>query len=163
MNRRQILLLKLVKYTFTHSNKLRIYLYRKAGVKIGQSCFINKFFTTTNRIYIRNNCYINQFCRFLGVAHDGSVYIGNNVYIAFGVDFCLATHELSNEKQRAGKYFNKDITIGDGTWICCNTTILPGVKIGRGCVIAAGSVVNKDCNDNGLYAGNPAKLVKVLP
>lgn len=163
MNRREILYLKLVKYTFTHSNKLRIYLYRKSGVKIGQSCYINKFFTTTNKIYIGNNCYINQFCRFLGVAHDGSVYIGNNVYIAFGVDFCLATHELSNGLQRAGKYYNKDIIIGDGTWICANVTILPGVKIGRGCVIAAGSVVNKDCSDNGLYAGNPVKLVKVLP
>ena len=64
--------------------------------------------------------------------------------------------------QRAGMYCNKDIEIGDGTWICANVTILPGVKIGKGCVIAAGSVVNKDCEDNCMYGGVPAKLIKRL-
>lgn len=162
MNRIQQICLKLANLTFNHSNKTRIWLYRKAGLMIGDECFVNKFFTTTNNVHIGNHCYINRFCRIIGVAHDGKVFLGNHVFIAFGVDFCLATHETGGVDQRAGNYFNKDIQVGDGTWICANVTILPGVKIGKGCVIAAGSVVNKDCEANCLYGGNPAKLIKRL-
>ena len=162
MTKAQQLYLKIASFTFNHSNKFRIWLYKKAGMRIGESCFINKFFTTTNNIQIGNHCYLNRFCRFVGVAHDGKVIIGNNVFIAFGVDFCLATHELGRKSQRAGIYYNKDIEVGDGTWICTNVTILPGVKIGKGCIIAAGSVVNKDCEDNYLYGGVPAKQIKKL-
>lgn len=162
MTKGQQLYLKIASLTFNHSNKSRIWLYRKAGICIGSSCFINKFFTTTNHISIGNHCYVNRFCRFVGVAHNGRVVIGDHVFIAYGVDFCLATHELGGANQRAGMYSNKDIVVGDGTWICANVTILPGVKIGKGCVIAAGSVVNKDCEDNCMYGGNPAKFIKRL-
>lgn len=162
MTKTQLLYLKLASLTFNHSNKCRIWLYKKAGICIGDSCFINKFFTTTNNIRIGKHCYINRFCRFVGVAHSGRVVIGDHVFIAFGVDFCLATHELGGGSQRAGMYCNKNIEVGDGTWICANVTILPGVKIGKGCVIAAGSVINKDCEDNCMYGGVPAKIIKRL-
>lgn len=56
----------------------------------------------------------------------------------------------------------RPVLIGTGTWICANCVILPGVKIGKGCVIAAGAVVVKDCKDNSLYAGNPARFIKSL-
>lgn len=52
--------------------------------------------------------------------------------------------------------------VDDGTWIGSCSLILPGVHIGKGVIIAAGSVVTKDCEDNCLYAGNPAKLVRRL-
>lgn len=54
------------------------------------------------------------------------------------------------------------ITVGDGAWIGANCTILPGVTIGRGAVVAAGSVVTKSIGDNEMYAGVPAKLIRVL-
>ena len=89
MNKLQLFTLKLANLTFNHSNQFRIALYRKAGIEIGDGSWINKFFTTTNDIHIGNNCYINRFCRFIGVAHGGKVIIGDHVFIAFGVDFCL--------------------------------------------------------------------------
>jgi maltose O-acetyltransferase len=52
------------------------------------------------------------------------------------------------------------ITIGDDVWIGGHSTVLPGVKIGDGAVIAAGSVVTKDVEPCALVAGNPAKVKK---
>ena len=54
------------------------------------------------------------------------------------------------------------IEIGDDVWICAKVTINPGVKIGRGCVIAAGSVVAKDVEAGMLVGGVPAKVLRKL-
>lgn len=142
---------------------VRMFFYRLAGLKIGQKTRINPncFFSSSN-ISIGCNSFVNRFCE----AHDGlmggAVFIGNNCYIAFNVVFCLVSHEIGNSHQRAGKRIGGNIIIGDGSWIGANTTIMPNVKIGKGVVIAAGSLVNKDCEDNCLYAGVPAKKIKEL-
>ena len=82
--------------------------------------------------------------------------------IAYKVTFITSTHEIADRIRRAGKPISEEITVGDGTWIGANVTILPGVNIGSGVIIAAGSVVVHDCEDNSIYAGNPAKLIKKL-
>lgn len=56
----------------------------------------------------------------------------------------------------------KKIIIGDNVWVGANAVILPGVKIGNGVVVAAGSVVNCDIPDNVMVAGVPAKIKKQL-
>ncbi len=53
-----------------------------------------------------------------------------------------------------------DVFVGDGVWCGCNVTILKGCHIGRGAVIAAGSVVTKDVPPYAIVGGNPAKLIK---
>ncbi|MBE8955352.1 MAG: sugar O-acetyltransferase, partial [Quinella sp. 2Q5] len=60
----------------------------------------------------------------------------------------------------AGLESSKPIVIGDDVWIGGDVTILPGVKIGSGCVIGAKSLVTKDIPDNVLALGNPAQVVK---
>ena len=54
------------------------------------------------------------------------------------------------------------ITIGDNCWFGANVTVMPGVKIGSGCVIGAGSVVTKDIPDNSLAIGVPARVIKEI-
>ncbi|CAI5758170.1 unnamed protein product [Candida verbasci] len=54
------------------------------------------------------------------------------------------------------------ITIGDNVWLCADCTIIGGVTIGDGCVIAAGSVVTKDIPANSLVAGVPGRVIKQL-
>jgi acetyltransferase-like isoleucine patch superfamily enzyme len=54
------------------------------------------------------------------------------------------------------------ITIADDVWIGFNATILKGVKIGKGAIIAAGSVVTKDVPEFSIVAGNPAKIIKSI-
>lgn len=55
------------------------------------------------------------------------------------------------------------ITIGDKTWLGMNVTVLKGISIGEGSVVAAGSVVTKDVPPWTLVAGNPARVIKELP
>lgn len=61
------------------------------------------------------------------------------------------------------KTIAKSVRIKRGSWIGMGSLILPGVTIAEGCIIGAGSVVIKNTEPNGLYAGNPAKRVKDLP
>ena len=64
--------------------------------------------------------------------------------------------------RRAGQSITKPIVIGEGSWIGADTYILPGVTIGKGCIIGAGSLVVKDCLDNCIYIGRPARLIRKL-
>ncbi len=78
------------------------------------------------------------------------------------VSFIGITHEIGSAQSRAGADVSYPIKVGNGCWIGARSTILPGVTVGDGCIIAAGSVVNKDCEPNSLYAGVPARKIKDL-
>ena len=56
-----------------------------------------------------------------------------------------------------------NVHIGEGTWICAGATVIQGVKIGKWCVVAAGSIVKKDIPDGTIVAGSPAKILKRKP
>ena len=58
--------------------------------------------------------------------------------------------------------YAKPIHIGSGSWICSSATICGGVTIGKNCIVAAGSVVNRDVPDNCIVAGVPAKVLRKL-
>ena len=72
-------------------------------------------------------------------------------------------HALGGSDCRAGDLKPSPVVIGDGCWIGARAMILPGVNIGAGTIIASGSVVTSSCDPNSLYAGSPARKVKVLP
>ena len=82
--------------------------------------------------------------------------IGAGCFLAMHVVVGTWTHEIGPEAQRAGPTSVRPVTIADGCWIGARATILPGVTVGRGCIVAAGAVVSGDCEPNGLYAGVPA-------
>lgn len=96
-------------------------------------------------------------------SEKAKITIGDNVFIAPRVLITTATHNIESSFQRASsKTVHKPVKIDDGCWIGANVTILPGVHIGKGYVIGAGAVVNKDCEPNGVYVGVPAKRIKDL-
>jgi maltose O-acetyltransferase len=64
--------------------------------------------------------------------------------------------------RRAGDLKAEPVTIGDGAWIGARATILPGVTIGGGAVVAAGSVVTRDLPANVLAGGVPARVIREL-
>lgn len=90
------------------------------------------------------------------------VSIGSRCDIGMQVMFCTGTHTIGPAGRRAGSATSSPIAIGDGVWIGARATILPGVTIGDGCVIAAGAVVSRDCEPRGVYAGVPARRVRDL-
>lgn len=98
--------------------------------------------------------------------NSGNIYIGD--YSFFGHDCMVLTgkhdpalrdSERINNHPREGN----DIKIGRGVWVSSRAVILGGVSIADNCVIAAGSIVNKNCLEPGVYAGVPAKRVADLP
>lgn len=109
------------------------------------------------------NIMINQNVQFhIGNTADVKIYLADNVFVGMNTCFICVSHVIGDESQRAGKNRYFDISVGKGTWIGANVIVLPGVTIGNGCVIAAGSVVTSDCEENCLYAGNPARKKKLL-
>ena len=111
------------------------------------------------KLYVGAGSYVNYRC-FMDLGDD--IIIGDNVSIAFNCTFINSTHEMGDENQRAGIGLTKKIIIEDGCWIGAHTTILPGVKIAKGCIIGANSLVTSSTESNGLYIGSPAKRVKNL-
>jgi len=97
----------------------------------------------------------------------GGLEIGDNVTISDGAKILtrsLATQNYAeNAKKKERAHVDAAVVIGSGTWIAANALILPGVHIANNCIIAAGAVVSKDLLDeNCLYAGMPAKKIKIL-
>ena len=136
----------------------------RCGIKCAHSAMLSYGidFETSN-VEIGDRSLINKGCKFyVGKDNDAHIVIGNGVYIAADTILNAIGHEIGDSSQRPGKQFSKSIIVGDGTWIGCGSIILGGVSIGPGCVIAAGSVVTKDCEENCLYAGVPAKIKRRL-
>ncbi len=111
------------------------------------------------RITIGKNCVIGPYSIILG---QGGVIIGDNVIIAPRVSILPINHNYNDTtkliKDQGIK--TKGIVIEDNVWIGHGATILDGVKISKGSVIAAGAVVNKDVPEYSLVTGSPAKVIK---
>ena len=108
-----------------------------------------------------NQTEINAGCFLL--AKD-RIVIGDNSTLAYQTTILTSANPNGPHNKLAKVYpkMTAPVTIGHDTWIGARTTILPGVTIGNYCVVAAGSVVNKDVPDYTVVAGVPAKKVKNL-
>lgn len=94
----------------------------------------------------------------------GPVSIGSHVNLAQGITVTALNHNFADKTKNIGSQgiTTKQVTIKDDVWIGANAVILPGITIGRHCVVAAGAVVTKDVPDNTLVGGVPAKIIKRL-
>jgi len=97
---------------------------------------------------------------FYGAA--GGITLGNNVIVGNFVSFHSENHNFSDKgiPIRLQGVNHKGIVVGDNCWIGAKATILDGVHIGSGCVIAAGAVVTKSFPDNVVIGGVPARIIK---
>lgn len=116
------------------------------------------------RIEIGDNTYVGHGTELIA---GSSIFIGNNVRIANRVILNgYDGHPLDPILRAQGfgppAEGRAAITVGDYSWVCNDVTILPGVRIGRGVVVASCSVVTRDVPDLALVAGNPARVVRQL-
>lgn len=139
---------------------LRWALLRLYGARIGRASVGARCFFGDSNISIGQSAYINYGAFFDGAS---SITIGNKVHIGMQAMILTSGHALGGSDCRAGDLKPSPVVIGDGCWIGARAMILPGVNIGAGTIIASGSVVTSSCDPNSLYAGSPARKVKVLP
>lgn len=109
-------------------------------------------------IHVGDNFHADYNCTMLDVAE---IRIGHNCLIGPDVGIYTAGHRLQPEGRTLDGY-GLPITIGNDVWIGGHSTILPGVTIGDGSVVAAGSVVIKDVPPQTLVGGNPANIIKTI-
>jgi maltose O-acetyltransferase len=110
-------------------------------------------------IRLGSRCFINYNCVFLDCA---PIEIGDDLQMGPAVQLYAATHPLDRAARAAGWEFAKPIRIGSNVWIGGGAIVLPGVTIGDGCVVGAGSVVTRDLPPGTLAFGNPARNVRSL-
>lgn len=105
----------------------------------------------------------NFFANFNTVFIDCSrIVIGNNVM--FGPNCCIdgAGHPTDTVRRNEGYEYAYPITIEDDVWLGSGVHIMPGITIGRGCVIGAGSIVTKDIPPYSLAVGNPCHVIREI-
>ena len=107
-----------------------------------------------NSVEIGDNTQVGSGVKILG---GGGIKIGKNVRIGPNVVIASSTHNAILNKKRSEKF--SQVIIEDDVFIGANATILLGLKISKGAIIGAGSVVNKDVNRYQTVAGIPAKLL----
>jgi len=123
------------------------------GCQINDNTFIGPFVEIQKGVKIGKNCKVQSHAFICEL-----VSIGDNCFISHGVKFVNDTFAKGGPAQ-GNKSLWHQTTVGNHVSIGTNATILP-VSIVSHVVIGAGAVVTKDITDPGVYAGNPAKLIK---
>lgn len=121
------------------------------GAKIGKNCNICAQTFIENDVVIGDNVTIK-----CGVQLWDGLRVGNNVCIGPNVTFTNDRHPRS-QRGSARDWICESIIVEDDVSIGANATILPGVTLGRGCLIGAGAVVTKNVPAGVTVVGNPAK------
>lgn len=133
---------------------MRLYIRIGIGSNVMQSVVIyNKEFRK-DQIRIGDHCVINRDCTLDG--RIGKIVIGNNVDISRGSWIFTLEHDPHSDRHA---YSTGDVFIDDYVWIASRATVLPGVSIGKGAVIATGAVVTKDIPAMKIAGGVPAKVI----
>lgn len=138
------------------------WLLRKSGAIVGDNVRVcsSAMFIGTGCLEIGENTWIGHKCL---ISVSSNVKIGANCDLAPMVYIGTGTHEITPEQSRIGGIeLSKDIKIGDGCWLCAGCIILPGVRVGKKGVIAAGAVVVKDTNPYTINGGVPARQIKQI-
>lgn len=116
----------------------RVNIYSPKDLKVGDNVYIGySTYIGSGEIILEDEVMIGPFC---------SIVAGN--------------HTMKDNSYRYGPYSYGKIIIGRGTWIGSHCVITSNVEIGKGCLIAAGSVVTKDVPDFSVVAGVPGKIIK---
>lgn len=124
---------------FNFGNPRNIFIGNYVG--IGSHVFISA---------INARCIIKDHC---AIAERFTVHTGNHAQVVGK----FVTDITDRNKPRG---YDADVVVEEDVWIGCNVTLLSGVKIGRGSIVAAGSVVTKSCLPYSVIGGIPAKFIK---
>ena len=168
---------RISKHFFILHEKRRIIRYERMGffrasylesvlAECGKGLIINgkPLIFHPEKIHMGSNVTINHGVQ---ICPRADIFIGDNVTISRGAQLTAGSLDTSDWVQ--GNYIRRDHTqaeihLAEGTWLCVNSIVLPGVNIsGRGVIVAAGAVVTSDITEDFVVVGGvPAKIIKHL-
>jgi acetyltransferase-like isoleucine patch superfamily enzyme len=128
---------------------MRIDLGAAASIHLGLRLYCR------GQLSIGSNSVVDRDCTLDG---RGGLQIGQNVNISPEVMVLTASHDPDDSEAFAG--YDLPVIIEDYVWIATRAVILPGVTIGYGSIVAAGSIVTTDVPCNVIVAGNPARQIR---
>lgn len=147
-------------------------LYGERAIQLGSETLIGPYVSlsagmaptqqllSTEIVQIGSRCLIGRQSSIVGhlsIVIEDDVYFGPNVYVTD------QNHSNADLTKPIGAQSEVElpVRIGAGSWLGANSVVLPGVSIGRHCVIGAGAVVTSDVPDNAVAVGSPAKVIKI--
>lgn len=136
--------------------KWRSFVLRCWGAKIGRGSIVH----ASANIWAPWNLEVGQLTC-IGphtiIYNPGKITLGNKVVISQYAYLCTATHDFTSS---LNTLYWKPITVGDYAWVAARAFVSPGVHIHEYAIVGACSVLTKDAEAWGIYAGNPAKFIK---
>ena len=133
-------------------------LLRLGGVRLGSMVWgLERCYFESEHVSIGDGCAVNAESCFEG---HGRIAIGHHCFIGPQVMIITWVHEIGPGNEVTLEPSYREVRIGDRCWIGARATILPGVSIGAGNVVAAESVVSKDCEPGSADAGVPARRLR---
>ena len=129
------------------------------GKPVGEGfCLFPPFYTDYGQnITVGSNVFLNTSCHF---QDQGGITIGDGTLIGHNV--VLATLNHAKSPSERSSMIPAPIHIGKDVWIGSNATVLPGVTIGDGAIIAAGAVVTKNVPERTIVGGVPATVIRTI-
>jgi acetyltransferase-like isoleucine patch superfamily enzyme len=124
--------------------QFRSSVYRKCGVKVGKNVYIG-FLVMMD----------GEYPEYIEIGDEASIGPGVTIMAHSGASPFHQKHKIFYEGPQK-------VTIERGVWLAAGSIILPGVTIGEGSIVAAGSVVSRDVPECTMVAGNPARAIKQL-
>jgi len=143
----------------------KIYVPSPNSVKIGHNCEIRKGssfwvqspFNTQNGIVVGDNTFLGEKIEFNCC---GQIIIGNNCLIASNVIFVDSKHTFFRSENIQDQPIDiQPIIVNDDVWIGSGAILLKGVTIGKGAIVGANSLVNKNIPSYEIWAGSPARKI----
>lgn len=135
---------------------------KEVFAECGDNCYIELPFRANwggHHVHFGCDIYANSN---LTLVDDGHIYVGDKVMFGPNVTIATANHPINPELRSRALQYNKDVHIGENTWIGAGVVIVPGIKIGKNTVIGASSVVTKDIPDNVVAVGNPCRVLREI-
>lgn len=145
---------------FFRINKGRIYYVRQRCKQVGKHLKINDKVQGFSK-----SVTLGDYVNFNGaiIQGKGALTIGNHFHAGRELLIITDNHRFGDDAELIPYdkvRISKPVVIKDFVWLGSRVTIIPGVTIGEGAIVAAGSVVVKDVPDFAIMGGNPAKLIK---
>lgn len=149
----------LINGAYHTDEELRALMSRLVGYRVddGFRLFPPVYTDFGKNIKVGKDVFVNSGCCF---QDQGGVTLGDGCLVGHNVVFATLDHD--KRPGRRGDMTAAPIVVGKDVWIGAHATILKGVTIGDGAIVAAGAVVTRDVPPNTIAAGVPARVVKTI-